>query len=30
VMIEEIAALERTGMWDIVSYPPRIRLITYK
>jgi hypothetical protein len=29
-MAEEIAALERTGTWDLVSCPPRVRLITCK
>jgi hypothetical protein len=29
-MAEEIAALEWTGMWDLVPYPPRVRSITYK
>jgi hypothetical protein len=29
-MAEEIAALERTGTWNLVPCPPRIRLITYK
>jgi hypothetical protein len=29
-MAEEIAALERTSMWDLVPCPPRIRLITCK
>jgi hypothetical protein len=29
-MVEEIAALERTGMWDIVPYPPCVRPITCK
>jgi hypothetical protein len=27
-MTEEIADLERTGMWDLVPCPPRVRLIT--
>jgi hypothetical protein len=30
VMTEEIAALERTGMWDLVPCPLRVRLITCK
>jgi hypothetical protein len=29
-MTEEIAALERTGTWDLVPYPPRVRPITCK
>jgi hypothetical protein len=29
-MAEEIAALERTGTWDLVPYPPRVRPITCK
>jgi hypothetical protein len=29
-MAKEIAALEQTGAWDIVPYPPRVRPITYK
>jgi hypothetical protein len=29
-MAEEIAALERTSTWDLVPYPPRVRLITCK
>jgi hypothetical protein len=29
-MAEEIAALERTGMWDLVPCPPRVRPITCK
>jgi hypothetical protein len=29
-MVEEIAALERTGTWDLVPYPPRVRSITCK
>jgi hypothetical protein len=29
-MAEEIAALERTGTWDLVSCPPHVRLITCK
>jgi hypothetical protein len=29
-MVEEIAALERTGTWDLVSCPPRVRPITCK
>jgi hypothetical protein len=29
-MAGEIAALERTGTWDLVSYPPRVRPITCK
>jgi hypothetical protein len=29
-MAEEIAALERTGTWDLVPCPPRVRLITCK
>jgi hypothetical protein len=29
-MAEEIAALERTGTWDLVPCPPRIHPITYK
>jgi hypothetical protein len=29
-MAEEIAALERTGTWDLVPCPPHLRLITYK
>jgi hypothetical protein len=29
-MTEEIAALERTDTWDLVSYPPCVCLITYK
>jgi ubiquitin-conjugating enzyme E2 O len=28
-MAEEIAALERTGTWDLVSPPPGVRPITY-
>jgi hypothetical protein len=28
--VEEIAALEQTGMWDLVPYPLRVRLITCK
>jgi hypothetical protein len=30
VMAEEIAALERTGTWDLVPCPPRVHPITYK
>jgi hypothetical protein len=30
VMAEEIAALERTGTWDLVPCPPRVRPITFK
>jgi hypothetical protein len=29
-MAEEIATLERTDTWDLVPYPPCVRLITYK
>jgi hypothetical protein len=29
-MAEEIATLERTGMWDLVPCPPHVRLITCK
>jgi hypothetical protein len=29
-MAEEIAALERTGTWDLVPCPPRVRPITCK
>jgi hypothetical protein len=29
-MAEEIAALERTGMWDLMPCPPRVHLITCK
>jgi hypothetical protein len=29
-MVEEIATLERTGTWDFVPSPPRVRLITCK
>jgi hypothetical protein len=29
-MTGEIAALERTGTWDLVPYPPRVRPITCK
>jgi hypothetical protein len=29
-MAEEITALEQTGTWDLVSYPPRVRPITCK
>jgi hypothetical protein len=29
-MAEEIAALERTGTWDLVPYPPHVRPITCK
>jgi hypothetical protein len=29
-MAEEIAALERTGTWDLVSPPPGVRPITCK
>jgi hypothetical protein len=29
-MAEEIAALEQTGMWDLVPCPPRVRPITCK
>jgi hypothetical protein len=29
-MAEEIAALERTGTWDLVTCPPRVRPITCK
>jgi hypothetical protein len=29
-MVEEIAALERTGTWDLVPYSPRVRSITCK
>jgi hypothetical protein len=29
-MAEEIASLERTGMWDLVPCPPRVRPITCK
>ena len=29
-MAEEIAALERTGTWDLVSLPPGVRPITCK
>ena len=28
-MAEEIVALERISMWDIVSLPPRVRPITW-
>jgi hypothetical protein len=30
VMAEEIAALERTGTWDLVPCPPRVHPITCK
>jgi hypothetical protein len=30
LMAEEIAALERTGTWDLVPCPPRVRPITCK
>jgi hypothetical protein len=30
VMVEEIAALERTDTWDLVPCPPRVRPITCK
>jgi hypothetical protein len=30
VMAEEIAALQRTGTWDLVPYPPCVCPITYK
>jgi hypothetical protein len=30
VMAEEIVSLERIGMWDLVPYPPHVRLITCK
>jgi hypothetical protein len=30
VMVEEIAALERTGTWDLVPRPPHVHLITCK
>jgi hypothetical protein len=30
VMVEEIAALEQTGTWDLVPCPPRVRPITCK
>jgi hypothetical protein len=30
VMVEDIAALERTGTWDLVPCPPRVCLITCK
>jgi hypothetical protein len=30
VMAEEVAALERTGTWDLVPCPPRVCLITCK
>jgi hypothetical protein len=30
VMAKEIAGLEQTGTWDLVSYPPRARPITCK
>jgi hypothetical protein len=30
VMVEEIAALERTSTWDLVPCPPCVHLITYK
>jgi hypothetical protein len=29
-MAEEIVALERTGAWELVPLPPRVRLITCK
>lgn len=29
-MAEEIAVLERTGTWDLVSPPPHVRLIMCK
>jgi hypothetical protein len=29
-MADEIAALERTGTWDLVPCHPRVRPITYK
>ncbi len=29
-MAEELAALERTGTWDLVSLPPGVRPITCK
>jgi hypothetical protein len=29
-MAKEIAALERTGTWDLVHYPPCVHLITCK
>jgi hypothetical protein len=29
-MAEEIAALEQTGMWDLVPSPPRVHSITCK
>jgi hypothetical protein len=29
-MTKEIATLERTGMWDLVSCPPRVHPITCK
>jgi hypothetical protein len=29
-MAEDIATLERTGTWDLVTCPPLVRLITYK
>jgi hypothetical protein len=29
-MAEEIAALERTGLWDLVPCPPRVRPTTCK
>jgi hypothetical protein len=30
MMAEQIAALELTGMWDLVPYPPRVHPITCK
>jgi hypothetical protein len=30
VMAEQIASLERIGMWDLVPYPPHVRPITCK
>jgi hypothetical protein len=29
-MAEEIVALEQTGTWDLVPWPPRVRSITFK
>jgi hypothetical protein len=30
VMAEKIAALEWTGTWDLVPFPPCVRPISYK
>jgi hypothetical protein len=30
VMAEGIAALERTGVWDLITFPSHVRLIICK